>query len=176
MRVTMIEASSRRLSLPLAMAAGLLTAFLLQTVAYPALGVEALAPDFILATVVAAALVLDPVPAILVGAGAGLAQDAFAGGLLGLNGFAKTLPAFLVARARRFLRLGSSAGAGLLVMVAVVTESAIHWGLREVTGADPIAPERWVAAALGFPVTVFYAILVQRPFARLSRSDAAARR
>ena len=152
----------RRVFRLLAAPASLVTAFFLQTVLFPRLGIEVLVPDLILGAVVAAALILEPIPAILIGTGAGLLQDSFTGGLLGLNGFSKALIAFCVARVHGFLRIGSVAAAGMVVTIAVIPDAGLHWGLRTVTAAAPISPERWMATLYGLPVTVAYGLLSYR--------------
>ena len=53
--------------------------------------------DLPLIVVVYFALQRDPVQAVIIGATAGLATDAFSGGLLGANGFSKTTIAYLIA-------------------------------------------------------------------------------
>ena len=53
--------------------------------------------DLPLIAVVYFALRRDPVQAVVIGAVAGIATDAFSSGLLGANGFAKTLTAYLIA-------------------------------------------------------------------------------
>ncbi|MCV4820422.1 rod shape-determining protein MreD, partial [Escherichia coli] len=61
--------------------------------------------DFPLIIVVYAALQRDAVKAILFGAVSGLAVDALSGGLLGANGFSKTLVAYLVSEVARRIYL-----------------------------------------------------------------------
>ncbi|HVF49555.1 MAG TPA: rod shape-determining protein MreD [Pyrinomonadaceae bacterium] len=53
--------------------------------------------DLPLVVVVYFALKRDPVQAVIIGAVAGIATDAFSAGLLGANGFSKTLTAYLIA-------------------------------------------------------------------------------
>ncbi len=57
--------------------------------------------DLPLIIVVYAALQRDAIKAIFFGTFAGLAVDALSGGLLGANGFSKTLVAFMVSRDRK---------------------------------------------------------------------------
>jgi rod shape-determining protein MreD len=52
--------------------------------------------DFVLVAVVVTALVAGPVTGLLTGSVAGIAQDALAGGVIGVSGFAKTVVGFLV--------------------------------------------------------------------------------
>ena len=93
--------------------------------------------DFPLIIVVYAALQRNALRAIFFGAFAGLAVDALSGGLLGANGFSKTLVAFVVSEiARRvyldnlLLRIPVIAGACLL-------DDIVYYGLHRLLGQDP---------------------------------------
>lgn len=92
--------------------------------------------DFPLIIVVYAALQRDAVKAILFGAFSGLAVDALSGGLLGANGFAKTIVAYAVSElARRvymdnlLLRIPVIAGACLL-------DDIIYYWLHRLFGQE----------------------------------------
>jgi rod shape-determining protein MreD len=92
--------------------------------------------DFPLIIVVYAALQRDSIKAIFFGTFAGIAVDALSGGLLGANGFSKTLVAYLVCElARRvymdnpLLRIPVIAGACLL-------DDLIYYGLHRLLGQD----------------------------------------
>lgn len=94
--------------------------------------------DFPLIIVVYAALQRDAVKAILFGAFSGLAIDALSGGLLGANGFSKTLIAYMVCElARRvymdnlLLRIPVIAGACLL-------DDLIYYGMHRLLGQEPV--------------------------------------
>jgi rod shape-determining protein MreD len=93
--------------------------------------------DFPLIIVVYAALQRNAIKAILFGTLAGLAVDALSGGLLGANGFAKTLIAFIVSEiARRvymdnlLLRIPVIAGACLL-------NNLVYFSLHKLLGQEP---------------------------------------
>lgn len=93
--------------------------------------------DFPLIVVVYAALQRNSIKAILFGTIAGIAVDALSGGLLGANGFAKTLIAYLVSElARRvymdnlLLRIPVIAGACLL-------DDLVYWGMHWLLGQPP---------------------------------------
>lgn len=93
--------------------------------------------DFPLIIVVYAALQRDATKAILFGAFSGIAIDALSGGLLGANGFSKTLIAYAVSElARRvyldnlLLRIPVIAGACLL-------DDLIYYGLHRLLGQEP---------------------------------------
>ena len=96
--------------------------------------------DLPLIIVVYAALQRDSLKAIFFGTFAGLAIDALSGGLLGSNGFSKTLVAYVVSElARRvymdnlLLRIPVIAGACLL-------DDVIYYGLHRLFGQEPAAP------------------------------------
>jgi len=93
--------------------------------------------DFPLIIVVYAALQRNAIKAILFGTLAGLAVDALSGGLLGANGFVKTLIAFIVSEiARRvymdnlLLRIPVIAGACLL-------NNLLYYSLHRLLGQEP---------------------------------------
>jgi rod shape-determining protein MreD len=93
--------------------------------------------DFPLIIVVYAALQRDAIKAVLFGTFAGIAVDALSGGLLGANGFAKTLVAYMVSElARRvymdnlLLRIPVIAGACLL-------DDLIYYGMHRLLGQEP---------------------------------------
>ena len=96
--------------------------------------------DFPLIIVVYAALQRNSIKAILFGTAAGIAVDALSSGLLGANGFAKTLVAYLVSElARRvymdnlLLRIPVIAGACLL-------DDLVYWGMHWLLGQMPTVP------------------------------------
>src|SRR5688500_4081106 len=96
--------------------------------------------DFPLIVVVYAALQRNSIKAILFGTLAGIAIDALSSGLLGANGFSKTLIAYLVSElARRvyidnlLLRIPVIAGACLL-------DDLIYWSMHWLLGQPPNAP------------------------------------
>ena len=93
--------------------------------------------DFPLIIVVYAALQRNSIRAILFGTFSGLAVDALSGGLLGANGFTKTLVAFGVSEiARRvymdnlLLRIPVIAGACLL-------DDLVYYGTHRLLGQEP---------------------------------------
>ena len=96
--------------------------------------------DFPLIVVVYAALQRNSLKAILFGTFAGIAVDALSSGLLGANGFSKTLVAYLVSElARRvymdnlLLRIPVIAGACLL-------DDLVYWGMHWLLGQPPTVP------------------------------------
>lgn len=96
--------------------------------------------DFPLIIVVYAALQRNSVKAIFFGTIGGIAVDALSGGLLGANGFSKTLVAYLVSElARRvymdnlLLRIPVIAGACLL-------DDLVYYGMHWLLGQEPVVP------------------------------------
>ena len=93
--------------------------------------------DLPLIIVVYAALQGSSIKALLYGTAAGIAVDALSGGLLGANGFSKTLVAFVVAEIVRrvyvdnlLLRIPVIAGACLL-------DDLVYYGLHRLLGLEP---------------------------------------
>ena len=106
--------------------------------------------DLPLIIVVYAALQRDTIKALFYGTFAGIAMDALSGGLLGANGFSKTLIAYMVSElARRvymdnlLLRIPVIAGACLL-------DDLMYYGLHQLLGQTPSAP---------FVVTLAYTLI-----------------
>ncbi len=96
--------------------------------------------DFPLIIVVYAALQRNSIRALLFGTLAGIAMDALSGGLLGGNGFSKTLVAYTISEiARRvyldnlLLRIPVIAGACLL-------DDFVFYGMHRLLGQSPNAP------------------------------------
>jgi rod shape-determining protein MreD len=119
--------------------------------------------DFPLIIVVYAALQRNSLRAILFGTFAGIAVDALSGGLLGANGFAKTLVAYMVSElARRvyldnvLLRIPVIAGASFL-------NSALYYGLHRLLGQEPsgqfIVVASYSLIGTAFAGTVIYLFL-----------------
>lgn len=96
--------------------------------------------DFPLIIIVYAALQRNSIRALLFGTIAGIAVDALSGGLLGANGFSKTVVAYTVSEiARRvyldnlLLRIPVIAGACLL-------DDFLYYGMHRLLGQHPNAP------------------------------------
>lgn len=94
--------------------------------------------DFPLIIVVFAALQRNSIRAILFGTLSGIAVDALSGGLLGANGFSKTLIAYIVSEMTRrvyldnlLLRIPVIAGACLL-------DDLVYYGLHRLLGQPPV--------------------------------------
>lgn len=94
--------------------------------------------DFPLIIVVYAALQRNAIKALFYGSIAGIAVDALSGGLLGANGFTKTLIAYIVSEIVRrvyldnlLLRIPVIAGACLL-------DNLIYYGMHRLLGQEPV--------------------------------------
>jgi rod shape-determining protein MreD len=93
--------------------------------------------DFPLIIVVYAALQRNSLRAILFGTFSGLAVDALSGGLLGANGFSKTLIAYIVSELARRVYLDN-----LLLRIPVIAgacflDDAVYYGLHRLLGQEP---------------------------------------
>lgn len=96
--------------------------------------------DFPLIVIVYASLQRNSIKALLLGTISGISADALSGGLLGANGFSKTLTAFVVSEiARRvyldnlLLRIPVIAGACLL-------DDLVYYGMHLLLGQNPSSP------------------------------------
>jgi rod shape-determining protein MreD len=121
-----------QLKLTIALVVAVLLQWTLRNIAEPLAYV-----DFPLIVVVYAALQRNSIRAILFGTFSGIAVDALSGGLLGANGFSKTLVAFIVSEiARRvymdnlLLRIPVIAGACLL-------DDLVYYGLHRLLAQAP---------------------------------------
>ena len=93
--------------------------------------------DFPLIIVVYAALQRNSLRAILFGTFSGLAVDALSGGLLGANGFSKTLIAYIVSELARRVYMDN-----LLLRIPVIAgacfvDDAVYYGLHRLLGQEP---------------------------------------
>jgi len=118
--------------------------------------------DFPLIVVVYAALQRNSIRAILFGTLSGIAVDALSGGLLGANGFSKTLVAYIVSEiARRvyldnlILRIPVLAGACLL-------NSVVYFGMHRLLGqslpGDPLVTIAYSLIGTTIVGTLLYAL------------------
>ena len=106
--------------------------------------------DFPLIIIVYAALQRNAMRAILFATIAGIAVDALSGGLLGANGFAKTLIAYIVSEIVRRVYLDN-----LLLQIPVIAgacfvDNLLYYGLHRLLGQTPTAP---------FVVTIAYSVI-----------------
>lgn len=94
--------------------------------------------DLPLIIVVYAALQRNSIRAILFGTFAGLAVDALSGGLLGSNGFTKTLIAFGVSEIARRVYLDNVLLRIPVIAVASILNGLIYFGLHRLLGQPPV--------------------------------------
>ncbi len=93
--------------------------------------------DFPLIIVVYAALQRNSIRAILFGTISGVAMDALSGGLLGANGFSKTVVAFVVSEIARRVYMDNLILRIPVIAGACVLHSAIFYGLHRLFGQPP---------------------------------------
>lgn len=96
--------------------------------------------DFPLIVVVYAALQRNAIKALFFGTISGIAVDALSGGLLGANGFSKTLIAYAVSEIARRVYLDN-----LLLQIPVIAgacllDDLVYYGLHRLLGQEPSAP------------------------------------
>ena len=96
--------------------------------------------DFPLIIVVYAALQRNSVKAILFGTVAGIAVDALSGGLLGANGFTKTLIAYLVSELARRVYLDNLLLRIPVIAGACVLDDLAYYSLHWLLGQPPTVP------------------------------------
>jgi rod shape-determining protein MreD len=95
--------------------------------------------DLPLIIVVYAALQRDATKAILFGAFSGVAVDALSGGLLGANGFSKTLIAYAVSELARRVYMDNLLLRIPVIAGACVVDDLVYFGLHRVLGQTPNA-------------------------------------
>ena len=93
--------------------------------------------DFPLIIVVYAALQRNAIRAILFGTISGIAVDALSGGLLGANGFTKTLIAYIVSEIARRVYMDNLLLRMPVLAGACVLNSLLYFGLHRVLGQPP---------------------------------------
>lgn len=94
--------------------------------------------DLPLIIVVYAALQRDAVKAIFFGTIAGLAVDALSGGLLGGNGFSKTVVAFIVSEVARRVYLDNLLLRIPVIAAACFLDDLLYYGLHRLFGQEPV--------------------------------------
>jgi rod shape-determining protein MreD len=106
--------------------------------------------DLPLIIVVYAALQRNSINALLYGTIAGIAVDAMSGGLLGANGFSKTLIAFIVSEIARRVYLDNLLLRIPIIAGACLVDDLVYYGLHTMLGQQPLAP---------FVTTVAYTLI-----------------
>ena len=93
--------------------------------------------DFPLIIVVYAALQRNSIKAIFFGTFAGIAVDALSGGLLGANGFSKTLIAYMVSELARRVYMDNLLLRIPVIAGACVLDDLIYYGTHKLLGQEP---------------------------------------
>ncbi len=96
--------------------------------------------DLPLIVVVYAALQRNSIRALLFGTIAGLSIDALSGGLLGANGFSKTLIAYMVSEIARRVYLDNLLLRIPVIASACLLDDFIYYGMHRMLGQTPSAP------------------------------------
>lgn len=93
--------------------------------------------DLPLIIIIYAALQQNAMRAILFGTFAGLAIDALSGGLLGANGFSKTLVAYLVSELARRVYLDNLLLRIPVIAGACLIDDLVYYGVHRLLGQEP---------------------------------------
>ncbi|MDQ2747843.1 MAG: rod shape-determining protein MreD [Acidobacteriota bacterium] len=93
--------------------------------------------DFPLIIVVYAALQGNSIRSLLYGTFAGLAVDALSGGLLGANGFSKTLVAFVISEVVRRVYLDNLLLRIPVIAAACLLDNLVYYGMHRLLGQEP---------------------------------------
>ena len=93
--------------------------------------------DFPLIIVVYAALQRTSIRAILFGTISGIAVDALSGGLLGTNGFSKTLVAYIVSEIARRVYMDNLLLRIPVIAAACLLNDFVYYGLHRLLGQPP---------------------------------------
>ncbi len=96
--------------------------------------------DFPLIIIVYAALQRNSFKALFYGTVAGIAVDALSGGLLGANGFSKTLIAYIVSEIVRRVYLDNLLLRIPVIAGACVLNNLVYYGMHRLLGQEPAAP------------------------------------
>jgi rod shape-determining protein MreD len=107
-------------------------------------GSEAL--DLVLVVVIYVALTSGPVPGMLAGTVAGLAQDALAGGILGVGGLAKSTVGFLTGAVGQQFIMTAPVPRVLMFVAATGLHAAVFMGVYAGLGLRSF-PSPWTAIA-----------------------------
>lgn len=96
--------------------------------------------DFPLIIVVYAALQRNSIRALFFGTFAGLAVDALSGGLLGANGFSKTLIAYAVSEIARRVYMDNLLLRIPVIAGACLVNGFVYYGMHRLLGQEPVNP------------------------------------
>jgi rod shape-determining protein MreD len=119
--------------------------------------------DFPLIIVVYAALQRNSIRAILFGSIAGLAVDALSGGLLGSNGFTKTVIAYAISEITRRVYMDNLILRIPVIAGACIVNDLIYYGLHRLFGqpssADPLLTGAYSLIGTTIAGTLIYLLL-----------------
>lgn len=119
--------------------------------------------DFPLIIVVYAALQRNSIRAILFGTFSGLAIDALSGGLLGANGFTKTLVAYIVSELARRVYMDNLLLRIPVIAGACLVSETLYYGLHQMFGiessADPVLTISYKLIGTTVVGTIIYILL-----------------
>jgi rod shape-determining protein MreD len=96
--------------------------------------------DFPLIIIVYAALQRNTIKALIFGTISGIMIDALSGGLLGANGFSKTLVAFIVSEIARRVYLDNLLLQIPVIAGACLVDGLVYYGMHRLLGQDLSAP------------------------------------
>lgn len=112
--------------------------------------------DLILIATIYVSLERNPARALWVGAGAGLLQDSFSGGLIGVNSFAKTVIGFSTSTLSIRVALDSFLPRLIVMATAAALNGLIYLGLHHLFGqplvSAPVLPQ--LGRRLGWVVLI----------------------
>jgi len=114
-------------------------ALTLQTTLAGLLAGGSIAVNLVLVAVVYLALSYGAVTGLLTGAIGGIAQDALAGGIVGLGGLSKTLVGFLVGVLGAQFDLSTTVPRMVMFVAATFVHEVVFQGLQAIAGARPFA-------------------------------------
>jgi rod shape-determining protein MreD len=147
-----------QLKLTIALIIAILLQWTLRNVAEPLAYI-----DFPLIIVVYAALQRNSIRAIIFGTVAGVATDALSGGLLGANGFSKTLIAFIVSELARRVYLDNLLLRIPVIAGACVLDDLVYYGMHNLLGqkigGQMLVTMSWTLMATTIAGTISYLIL-----------------
>ena len=151
---------------------GLIGALALQTTLSGLMAGGAIAVNLVLVAVVYLALAYGAVTGVLAGAVGGLAQDALAGGIVGLGGMTKTLIGFVVGVLGAQFNLSTTVPRLVMFVAATFVHEVLFQGLHALIGGRHFSP-LWsailVQALVNALVGVIGFVLVENGPAMLDR-------
>jgi rod shape-determining protein MreD len=125
----------------LRLALAIVAALFVQTTLSPLLGRAAIVVDFGLVVVAFIGLTMGPSAGLLAGAVTGLAQDALAGGIVGVSGLSKTLVGFAAGVFGTMFIVTRSVPRFVVFFVASLADAAIIFGLHAAFDTRVPAPQ-----------------------------------